>query len=585
MALLLMGAGAFGVYSLLSRKGPTPFQNFTITQVTSTGKALQAAISPDGKYVLNVQNDNGLQSLWLRNVPTGSDTQIVPAASAVYASLLFSPDGNYVYFRKAGIGTQTEWNLYRTPVLGGTPRMIVRDVDTNLTFSPDGRRLAYGRANDPEVGKCQLLTANSDGGEETILWTHSYAAGTMPHFVTWSPDGKQIAYSLYTLADALGSIAQIDVASKQVRTSNSFKAELVHELIWAPGGRWLLAVYGEKGPNSNRSQIGLFSESADRIQPVTRDTNKYVGLTLSADGKTAATVQTSLTSIVNLLPGDGNQGNVPAEPLNQTGNARGVNWTADGKLLVSDGQSITRMNVDGSEQSSLLTDPGAAIVDFTRCGDRYLVFSWIFHGGSNGVRIWRANLDGSNLTQLTQGSLDNFPVCSPDGKWIYYYDGAGPLHTLRVPVEGGEPLPVPSSGVAGMYGLGAGEAVSPDGKLLVFTADVSAPQSAVNKLAFVDLESGSGASPRLLASDPRIAAGGFFTNAISFTPDGKSLAYIVREKGVDNVWSEPANGAPGHQVTHFLSDKIAQFRWSPDGKILAVIRTHDTSDVVLLQQN
>jgi WD40 repeat protein len=123
---------------------------------------------------------------------------------------------------------------------------------------------------------------------------------------------------------------------------------------------------------------------------------------------------------------------------------------------------------------------------------------------------------------------------------------------------------------------------------LVFSDDISsqdATQSAVNKLAFVNLEPGSGASPRLLASDPRMAAGEFRSNAISFTPDGKSLAYIVREKGVDNVWSRPADGSPGHQLTHYTSEKIAQFRWSPDGKTLAVVHTHDTSDVVLLQQN
>ena len=87
VALVLLAAGGFGVYSLLSRNGPTPFQNFTITQITNTGKAQQAAISPDGKYVLNVQDDNGMQSLWLRNVPTGSDTQIVPPAAAVYRTL------------------------------------------------------------------------------------------------------------------------------------------------------------------------------------------------------------------------------------------------------------------------------------------------------------------------------------------------------------------------------------------------------------------------------------------------------------------------------------------------------------------
>ncbi|MGE5726439.1 MAG: protein kinase domain-containing protein, partial [Acidobacteriota bacterium] len=160
IAVFLLAAGAFGVYSFLSRNGPAPFQNFTITQVTNTGKALAAAISPDGKYILNVQNDGGLQSLWLRNVPTGSDTQIVPPAAAVYTSLAFSPDGNYVYFRKADIATQSSWGLYRTPVLGGTPQIIVKDVDTGITFSPDGSHIAYCRANDPEIGKYRLLSAN-----------------------------------------------------------------------------------------------------------------------------------------------------------------------------------------------------------------------------------------------------------------------------------------------------------------------------------------------------------------------------------------------------------------------------------------
>ena len=48
VALILLGAAGLGVYSLLHRPTPMPFQKFTITQVTNTGKAAQAAISPDG---------------------------------------------------------------------------------------------------------------------------------------------------------------------------------------------------------------------------------------------------------------------------------------------------------------------------------------------------------------------------------------------------------------------------------------------------------------------------------------------------------------------------------------------------------
>src|SRR5208337_2472045 len=217
VGLVLLVAGGFGIYSLLNRTGPTPFQNFSITQITNTGKAEQAAISPDGKYVLNVQNDNGMQSLWLRNVPTGSDTQILAPAAAVYRSLAFSPDGNYVYFRKAGIGTQSEWDLYRTPVLGGTPQVIVRDIDTGIAFSPDGHRMAYARGNDPDVGKYRLLTANIDGSDETVLLIGPNTADDFPRNISWSPDGKQITYSVYTLGDALGTIKAFDVGGKQVQ--------------------------------------------------------------------------------------------------------------------------------------------------------------------------------------------------------------------------------------------------------------------------------------------------------------------------------------------------------------------------------
>jgi serine/threonine protein kinase/Tol biopolymer transport system component len=587
VALVLLAAGGFGVYTLLSRSGPTPFQNFTITQITNTGKALQAAISPDGKYVLNVQDDNGLQSLWLRNVPTGSDTQIVPPAAAVYHSLTFSPDGNYVYFRKAGIGTQSEWDLYRTPVLGGTPQLVLRDLDTGITFSPDGRRIAYARANDPEVGKYRLLTANSDGSDETILQIAANRPGTLPRSMTWSPDGKKITYTVFTLGDVLATIKSFDVAGKQEEPFASFKNELVLDVAWLPSGQWLLTRYGQKGPSYRRSQIGMVSHSGGQIQPVTRDTNEYDTLTLSTDGKTAATVQVRTAYSLSLLPGAGVQGNTTVQPLAQAQDVQSVAWATDGKLLISDGQSVRQMNADSGQQSTIVDDSNSWIADMARCGDRYIVLAWAFHGGTNQVHLWRTNADGSNPTQLTNGVFDRFPVCSPDGKWVYYSDPAGSHFSMRAPLEGGQPEPVPASDVHDSYGFGAGEAISPDGKRLIFNMDISGPNSvALSKLALVNLDSSSQSFPILFQPDPRIAIGGGagFTNAMAFTPDGKFAAYIVRDQGVDNIFVQPIDGSPGHQITNFTSEHIAEFQWSPDGKTLAVARAQNTSDVVLLRE-
>lgn len=109
--------------------------------------------------------------MWLRNVADGSDTQVVPPGSLTFSDLAFSPDGNYIYFKRARNATGSFWDVYRAPVLGGTPQQILEDVDSDLTFSADGRRLAFLRANDPEEGKYRLIAADPDGsvGAEVAL--------------------------------------------------------------------------------------------------------------------------------------------------------------------------------------------------------------------------------------------------------------------------------------------------------------------------------------------------------------------------------------------------------------------------------
>src|SRR5437588_6007756 len=158
VALMVLAAAGFGVYSLLRGTGASHFENFSVIQVTTTGKAALTAISPDARYVLTVINDKGLQSLWLRNNPTNSDTQVIPPSPNAYKNLAFSPDGNYLYFIKAEDATNTNFDLNRAPVLGGVPHTVVRGIDGDIAFSPDGTRIAFARRNDPEPGKYRLIT-------------------------------------------------------------------------------------------------------------------------------------------------------------------------------------------------------------------------------------------------------------------------------------------------------------------------------------------------------------------------------------------------------------------------------------------
>jgi eukaryotic-like serine/threonine-protein kinase len=575
--VVVLAAAGYGVYSMLHRAGAAPFQNFTVTQVTNSGKAALAAISPDGKYVLSVLDDNGLQSVWLRNVPTASDTQIMSPSPSTYRSLMFSPDGNYIYFRKAQNATNSDYNLYRAPVLGGTPQAVVHDIDSDIAFSPDGKRIAYTRANDPEIGKDRLLSADLSGNDEKVLRIVPVAESS--GFLTWSPDGQQIAVTRFQPEQALGGIDLFDIGSEKIQRLVTFNDKGPFELKWLPDGRGILALYQQAGPSFQRLQIGFIPSGGGQLQPITRDTNRYLTLTISGDGKTLASVQLKVTQNLYLLPGTGGQSGDSKPVFPQGQEVRGFGWAADGGLLATDGPRLLRLAADGKNQSQLLGDSTAGILDPSSCGNDRLIFSWFFHGGTNTINLWRANVDGSGPVKLTEGKRDLRSACSPDQKWVYYYDqGAGRLS--RVPLDGSSKAEVvPGSVVPNSFLATGGFGLSGDGKVLAYLVEVVDPatQAAKEKVALLDIGS---AAPRLIDANPRVARGG-----VQFTPDGKSVAYPIRENGVDNIWIHPLDGSPGRQITNFTSEQITSFHWSPDGKSLGVLRNHSESDVVLLQES
>jgi serine/threonine protein kinase/Tol biopolymer transport system component len=574
VAVLVLVAAGYGVYSLLAnRTVPIPFQSFDVTQVTNSGKAVLAAISPDGKYIVSVVDDNGKQGLWLRNVPSGSNTQVLEPDTLAIQSPVFSPDGSYIFYRKAADAAQTTFRVYRMPVLGGTPQSLVSDVDVGPTFSPDGKRMAYLRANDPEPGKYRLLSAYLDGSDEKIL---QIAPLPNPDNLSWSPDGKRIAFISYSQRNAQGQLSTFDIASSKDTPLTSSVERVFTDLTWTPDGRGLLVNYRSSGA-TNR-QIGFVSYPGGRFQSLTNDSHGYLTLSLSGDAKAMVSIQQQETDSVSLQPATGK--GVPAMVAGLPNQAvvQSAGWDTHGDLLVTTTNSILRMSPDGSRQTTLLSVPSETIQGSSACGrSGTILFATYLRERKATTNVWRIDADGSHPKQLTNGKDEESPLCSPDGASFFYSDGAT-FRMMKMPINGGSPELVKASEVRDGFLFG-GVNFSPDGSWMpeVETRSDAATQSSTSKVALVNVTSNPEAPTKYL--DPRDD----IAWPIAITSDGKAVAYNIIENGVGNVWAQPLDGTPGHRLTNFTSDQIRTFQFSPDGKTVIVTRFHVVSDIVLLR--
>jgi serine/threonine protein kinase len=587
LLVLLLAAGAgYGIYSYINRSGPLPFSSFTATPLTDFGNTVATALSPDGKFLVTVLRRPGHSSLSLRNIPTGSDTIIVDAGTRILDTPVFSPDSNYIYFRESETSGDII-DLLRAPLLGGTPQIISKDVDSNATISPDGTRIAFVRANDPEIDKWRLVEAAADGSDEKVLLI--VPGQVIPVHLAWSPDGKRIAASFE--GKPQGELRIFDFASGKMQPFVQFPDKLVYRIAWSPDGRWIYMNHTTKAERlSVNTNVGAVSYPGGKFREITTDTTSHFGVSVTSDGKTLATVLAKSTPEIAILPGSGGDTLSSVPGLTRNGSVAAFDWSADGQLFVSEGIRLLRVRPDGSDPTTLVSDPKTWISNVASCDSRrWLAVTWWFHGNnSRSAAIWRMKLDGSSPTQIVPTDLDDTRwACSPDGKWIYYTDDKQGSALSRVSTDGGRPEAV--AGTAIDRALIDTLAISPDGKSIVVVVNkfgATADDFTV-KLALVDLTGSAKERVRMLDLE---AGHRFVFRAVTvadnlgvhFTPDGKAVALVTEDHGADNIWVQPLDGSKAHPITSFKADQIIDFRWSADAKSLAVLRYHRESDVILL---
>jgi eukaryotic-like serine/threonine-protein kinase len=567
IVILLMAAAAYGVYAFFFHTRSAPFQNFSVNKITDTGKVSLVAISPDGKYILSVVDDKGQQSLWLRNVPTNSNTQVMPPEPLQYVGVRFSPDGNYLYFVRGEQGQVLSY-LYRAPVLGGTPQKLATDVDTNITFSPDGRSLAYVVMNNPELGKFRLVVYSLETGEGKTLVTGS--ENQLLYDPAWSPDGKTIVCVIRQPGDAVSGLVAVDAINGKQNLVFESKDGSLMKPVWLPEGGGLLALSFDR--NFSRRQIVEISYRDRRSHAVTHDINDYSDLGLSADGHMVATVLNQDHFDLFVVPGsDPSSGQ--AQQLTSGALVYSFAWTTDGQMILEQQDALNLFRPDTGNKSPLTStqQDGVASRPSACANGRYVVSEIVGHGGAKTITIWRMEAGGGNLKQLSDGKMDEYAVCSPDGKWVFYADRSNGSRLTKVPLDGGKSERISQLPLFGFD-------ISPDSKLAAF-ATFASPSSPKRQLALVPVDSPQ--KTKLLDLQHPVPKDG----AVRFTHEGNAVVYPFRNQDADNLWLQPLDGSPGKQITNFKSEHIADFHWSFDGSKLGMVRGHTDSDVVLLEES
>jgi eukaryotic-like serine/threonine-protein kinase len=560
------------------------FSQMSISPLTSTGNIHSATISADGKWVAYVADEKGSHGIWIRQLATGSTAQVELGSPGEIEGLNFSLDGNYLYFVKrdesVGVGT-----LSQAPSLGGAPRQVIVDVDSPISFSPDGKRFVFVR----QVSKAKtskLIIANTDGsGEQELL-----GLTNPPRFSdsgpAWSPDGKRIAVA----DDPSGefdkyAVEIVDVDSKTKTRLGSTDWISPDQMAWLPDGSALL-FNARVAKTSLNAQLFSLSYPDAEIRRVTNDLNFYNGTSITSDGSALASAQVTLTGslwIANF--GSSTSFSAPRQISSGISRADGISgiiWAPDDKIIYTYYTSGAIQLASASPDGSNVRDIAPGVVSpswLSSCGDgRHFVFG--MGRGNDSSSIWRADMDGSNLTQLSTGKIAVHPNCSPDGKFVVYAGVTGDsVHLMRVAIDGGTPAEISKEELFSPV-------ISPDGNSVACAYQPDPGKRP--KLAVVGLNGGEIRNVYDLPPELQGVFNGDGGQKLAWTKDGRAVLYPFNKDGVISLWAQPVGPqgsapAAAKQVMNLGPD----FQWgaytlSPDGKQIIYAHGRAVTDAVLI---
>lgn len=564
--LILSLSGGILLYGYFRNKNSNPpilSAPISSEKLSTNGKVGLVAISPDGKKVIYANGTNK-QSVWLRQLESGDNTELIPEADQIYKDFAFTPDGNAFYFSRH-MNSKLDGAIYRVSLFGGIPQKIVDDTFSPLGISPDGSQLAFVRypRTDEEYCTVQIADAANGTNERKI------ASFPKPYYIRdldFSSDGKKVAFAFgqYNKGTNKVDLAEVDLITgkQQILTTENF-SDMPQIARLPQDNGWLIT--GSKIPVMNY-QIWKIPAAGGTSEPITQRGEFYYGLSLDNQAATMVATQIRFEYHIRFIP----LTNSSERPNQLDGDT--IDIAPDGKIYftswMSGNAEIWSANLDGSNRRQLTNNNWEEDTLLVSPDNRSIFYSSI---QTEKWFIWQMNIDGSNPKQITS-TKGGFPItATSDGEWLYFIEhDEGKLWRISLKT-GQEEIVLDKSTYERSF------KVLPDASQTAFIEK----QGDQYSILIATLPDGK-VIKTIQPIDKKLVI-----RNLSWAKDDKNLIYITKDPATANtiLWIQELNEDTPRQIATLTDEEFVagKIPITPDGKFIAIPQGSLLHDAVLLK--
>jgi Tol biopolymer transport system component/DNA-binding winged helix-turn-helix (wHTH) protein len=571
---VLLAAGFFVRRNFLKPQDfvAAKFQKFKATDIFSDADISRAVISPNGKYLALVKSTNGAESLIVRQLAEANLSEIVPKFGGRFIGATFAPESDYIFYVVYPKGSK-QGELYKIPILGGTPQQLVKDIDSAVAVSADNKKIAFVRRYSDEK-ETALILADADGRNERKLAVRPFREGFQT--AAFSPDGKYISSSAFSLGNSARpmEIVLVETASGAQKSLTPRNWTWIGQTAWLKDGSGIAFVAFSKETPDLADEVWFVSFPDGKARLLENGINGVFGVSLTDDGNSLVTVKSNKITSFAVSPLDDpsrsttlltRNGDVSLLPL-------GADWTPDNSQIVystinNGNADIWIMNADGSGQKQLTVDPNADTSPKFAPDGKSIYF---LSNRSGLMSIWQMNPDGTNPQKITENQ-DVFAFDpSPDSHGIVYTARAENIYIQKLwksSANGKDARQLTEKSVFSPR-------ISPDGKTIACYAGDA--ENRGMRLTLLSAETGEALRQLETPAGERLAL-------FDWKPDGQSLYLATRENDTTTLWFKTLDDKAATKIKDWQNEGFFRLNVSRDGKNLFYEKGVATSSVLLFR--